>query len=176
MSCALCSWPCFSLKPCGPWLHHTCTHLAWELNRHTVEYNIYNCHSSVFYILQMKPTYLIIQLMCEKVILQTKICLFCWIFLEKATSNSTRYIVSYIHLHISIERDSIVSVFVVMREFKKVGLLGRSPRPPNGMKILCYKSHSSSHTSHSCHTHTPIFVSYAYVKRLRVWLKSIRDT
>ena len=28
--------------------------------------------------------------------------------------------------------------------------------------------HSSNHTSHSCHTHTPIFVSYSYVKRLRV--------
>ena len=35
-------------------------------------------------------------------------------------------------------------------------------------------THSSSHTSHSCHTHTPIFVSYSYVKRIRVWLKSIR--
>ena len=39
-----------------------------------------------------------------------------------------------------------------------------------------YPNHSSSHTSHSCHTHTPIFVPYSYVKRLRVWLKSIRDT
>ena len=29
-------------------------------------------------------------------------------------------------------------------------------------------NHSSNHTSHSCHTHTPIFVSYSYVKRLRV--------
>ena len=34
-------------------------------------------------------------------------------------------------------------------------------------------NHSSSHTSHSCHTHTWIFVSYAYVEWLEVWLKSI---
>ena len=37
-------------------------------------------------------------------------------------------------------------------------------------------NHSSNHTSHSYHTHTTIFVSYSYVKRLRVWLKSIHDT
>ena len=40
----------------------------------------------------------------------------------------------------SIERDSIVSVCVVMREFKKVGSLGRSVRLPNAMKVLSYKS------------------------------------
>ena len=44
---------------------------------------------------------------------------------------------------------------------------------PTIISMLITPNHSSNHTSHSCHTHTWIFVSYSYVKWLEVWLKSI---
>ena len=57
------------------------------------------------------------------------------------------------------------------RDYPKKTLLQRDAW---SMHCVHSSNHSSNHTSHSCHTHTWIFVSYAYVKWFEVWLKSIR--
>ena len=66
--------------------------------------------------------------------------------------------------------------FVRCKKIVVTSLIENQYSIPYGLHLNTSSNHSSSHTCHSCHTHMPIFVSYSYVKRLRVWLKSIRDT
>ena len=98
-----------------------------------------------------------------------EVCMY--IFLPQSLSDMKKSTTALSHsqpmwqMHIQIRGPNNKSTLWCMQ---KVSLMkGHLPT-----KRCC--GHSSIHTSHSCHTHTWIFVSYSYVKWLQVWLKSIR--